>query len=367
LNAVSEAVLLVDDIEWFQQTIVQWYEWAGRKNLPWQKKPNAYRVWLSEIMLQQTQVSTVIPYFERFTTQFPDLASLAAANVDDVLALWSGLGYYARARNLHKTAQMIARDYQGEFPRDFETLISLPGIGRSTAGAILSLAMKQTAPILDGNVKRVLMRFYALEGWSGTSVVEKKLWTLSTALTPDKNCRQYNQAMMDIGATLCTRSQAKCTQCPLQSRCLAFAQQRVNELPQPKPRKSLPLRCCQLLVISNQNNEFFMEKRPTKGLWGGLWSLPQIPSDAVAEEICLQQWHFLVRHVETLPVFRHSFSHFHLDIRPVILVLTRNETTIAENNQYRWVKLAQLTQLGLAAPVSKILLQQLNTEQASTV
>lgn len=364
---MSKAVLSADDVEWFQQTIVQWYERAGRKNLPWQKKTSAYRVWLSEIMLQQTQVSTVIPYFERFTRQFPDLVCLAAAHVDDALALWSGLGYYARARNLHKTAQIIVREYQGEFPRDIEALMSLPGIGRSTAGAILSLAMKQAAPILDGNVKRVLMRFYALEGWSGTSDVEKKLWALSTALTPDKSCRQYNQAMMDIGATLCTRHQAKCTQCPLQSRCLAFAQQRVNELPQPKPKKSLPLRACQLLVIRNQDNEFFMEKRPTKGLWGGLWSFPQIPLDAAAEEICLQRWHFLVRHVETLPVFRHSFSHFHLDVHPVILALSRNDLMIAENSQYRWVKLAQLTQLGLAAPVSKILLQQLNAEQASTL
>lgn len=346
---------LPEQAPWFQQCVLQWYEAAGRKHLPWQQQPTPYRVWLSEIMLQQTQVATVIPYFERFTRIFPDLPALAAAPVDEVLALWSGLGYYARARNLHKTAQRIAQDFDGVFPADIDVLMRLPGIGRSTAGAIMSLAMQQAAPILDGNVKRVLSRFFALEGAAGSVALDKKLWALSTQLTPVQNCRPYNQAMMDIGATLCTRARARCDDCPLKPRCLALAQQRVYALPQPRKRKCLPVRCCQMLVIWNERNEVFMEKRPNEGVWGGLWSLPQLSSELLAEECCIERWQFKAERVADGAVFRHTFSHFHLDIQPVFLRIKETPLVIAENNPGRWVTLAELNYLGLATPVTKIL------------
>lgn len=340
---------------WFQQHVLQWYEGQGRKDLPWQQQPTPYRVWLSEIMLQQTQVATVIPYFERFIQVFPDLPALAAAELDEVLALWSGLGYYARARNLHKAARQIVEEFQGVFPSEVDVLMRLPGIGRSTAGAIVSLALQQSAPILDGNVKRVLTRFFALEGVAGSAALDKKLWTLSSHLTPLQNCRSYNQAMMDMGATLCTRAQANCAVCPLQTRCLAFAQQRVNDLPQPKIRKTLPVRSCQMLVIRNHRNEVFMEKRPSQGVWGGLWCLPQLPLDVAAETACFQWWKNSVVRVGEAAVFRHTFSHFHLDIQPVFLRIKERPLVIAENNPGRWVTLAELNNLGLAAPVTKIL------------
>ena len=346
------------DSAWFQQSIVQWYEKHGRKNLPWQKQRNPYRVWLSEIMLQQTQVKTVIPYYERFTERFPDVQALANAHEDEVLSLWSGLGYYARARNLHKAAQMVTNGFQGEFPRDEQSLVSLPGIGRSTANAIRSLAMKQSAAILDGNVKRVLIRSHAIEGWSGTREVEKQLWELSERHTPQSQFRQYNQAMMDIGASLCSRSKTDCELCPLNSRCLAYAEDRVKELPHRKPKKALPTRHCQMLIIRNSKNEIFMEKRPPSGLWGGLWSLPQIDVEDKPQQSCQQKWQFETKHSETLTAFRHTFSHFHLTIQPIILTLTAKPTVIAENNQHRWVKLSQLDQLGLSSPVKKILIQQ---------
>lgn len=340
---------------WFQQHVLQWYEGQGRKDLPWQQQLTPYRVWLSEIMLQQTQVATVIPYFERFIQVFPDLLALAAAELDEVLALWSGLGYYARARNLHKAARQIVEEFQGVFPAEVDVLMRLPGIGRSTAGAIVSLALQQSAPILDGNVKRVLTRFFALEGVAGSAALDKKLWALSAQLTPLQNCRSYNQAMMDMGATLCTRAQANCAVCPLQTRCLAFAQQRVNDLPQPKIRKTLPVRSCQMLVIRNHRNEVFMEKRPSQGVWGGLWCLPQLPLDVAAETACFQWRQNSVVRVGEAAVFRHTFSHFHLDIQPVFLQIKEMPLVIAENNSGRWVTLRELNNLGLAAPVTKIL------------
>ena len=311
-------------------------------------------------MLQQTQVKTVIPYYERFTARFPDIQALAKAHEDEVLSLWSGLGYYARARNLHKTAQIITDALHGNFPRDEQGLIQLPGIGRSTANAIRSLSMKQSAAILDGNVKRVLIRSHAIEGWSGTREVEKQLWNLSERYTPKIHFRQYNQAMMDIGASLCSRSKTDCQHCPLNSRCIAFAENRVKELPHRKPKKTLPTQHCQMLIIRNKNNEVFLEKRPASGLWGGLWSLPQIEIEDNPQQSCQQKWQFKTEQSETLTSFRHTFSHFHLTIRPVILNLKAAPAMVAENNQHKWVKLSQLSQLGLSSPVKKILTLQHN-------
>ena len=346
------------DPSWFQQSVVQWYEKHGRKHLPWQKDRSPYRVWLSEIMLQQTQVKTVIPYFERFTQQFPDIQSLAKAPIDDVLSLWSGLGYYARARNIHKTAQIITQNHKGEFPRDTEGLVALPGIGRSTAGAIQSLAMRKSTPILDGNVKRVLIRSHEIEGWSGKREIENQLWSLSERCTPKTKCRQYNQAMMDIGATLCSRSKPQCEQCPLNSRCRALAKGRVDELPHRKPKTTLPTRHCQMLVISNTKKEVFLEKRPNSGLWGGLWSLPQIQLEECPEASCLENWQLNVSETTKLPPFRHTFSHFHLTIQPVTLQVKGKHRVNKQTLPHRWVKLSQLDELGLSSPVKKILIQQ---------
>lgn len=341
----------------FQQAVLSWYKKSGRKDLPWQKNRSPYRVWLSEIMLQQTQVNTVIPYFERFTHRFPDMITLSKAPQDEVLALWSGLGYYARARNLHKTARQAVEHYKGELPQDHELLNALPGIGRSTAGAILSLSMNQSSPILDGNVKRVLSRTHCIEGWYGTRRVEQALWTLSSHYTPKRQFRQYNQAMMDIGATICTRSKPRCQHCPLQAQCQALTQARTAELPHPKPKKKLPEKQCQLLVIRNNENEVLLERRPDKGIWGGLWCLPQIPEDLAAETFCLQQMGLKTQQVAVSPQFRHTFSHFHLHINPVTLKLMEVPRNIAENNQQRWVRMSQLESLGLATPVAKILRQ----------
>ncbi len=252
----------------FQQNILTWFDQHGRKDLPWQKDISPYRVWLSEIMLQQTQVTTVIPYFNAFIEKFPDINTLANAPLDEVLHLWSGLGYYARARNLHKTAQLIAE--LGYFPDSLEALNKLPGIGLSTAGAILSIAFNKSHPILDGNVKRVLTRFKAVSGWSGDSGVNKQLWAISAQLTPKQRVADYTQAIMDLGATLCTRNKPKCDACPIKSFCIAKLTDTVALFPAPKPTKFIPTKKLTLLLLRNIDHSILLEKRPPTGIWGGL-------------------------------------------------------------------------------------------------
>src|SRR5690606_34704110 len=253
----------------FQRAVLGWYDQHGRKDLPWQQQITPYRVWVSEIMLQQTQVSTVIPYFERFMHRFPDVQALARAPVDDVLHHWTGLGYYARARNLHKAAQKVAQEFAGEFPADIDALTSLPGVGRSTAGAIASLAMNLRAPILDGNVKRVLARFYAIDGYPGERAVEQQLWHHAENLTPHTRLREYTQVMMDLGATLCTRSKPRCDDCPLQKSCRAFADNSMHLYPGRKAKKALPTRRTWMLLLEDAEGRVLLEQRPPAGLWGG--------------------------------------------------------------------------------------------------
>ncbi|ANO33746.1 A/G-specific adenine glycosylase [Vibrio breoganii] len=339
----------------FANQILTWYQQYGRKHLPWQQDKTAYKVWLSEIMLQQTQVATVIPYFERFLEQFPDVNSLAKAHIDEVLHLWTGLGYYARARNLHKSAQIVADQYNGSFPLDIEELNALPGIGRSTAGAILSSVFNQPHPILDGNVKRVLARCNAIDGWPGKKVVENALWAVASEHTPDKRVDEYNQAMMDMGAMVCTRSKPKCSLCPVSEHCVAFKQQNQTDYPGKKPKKEKPTKQT-WFVILHHNDEVWLEQRPSSGIWGGLHCFPEQPNADIQHYLqTLGCSEGEINNAKTLIAFKHTFSHYHLDITPVLLNLEQVPSLVMEQNQGLWYNLSQPQKLGLAAPVKNLL------------
>jgi A/G-specific adenine glycosylase len=340
----------------FAERLLAWFDKHGRHNLPWQRDATPYHVWLSEIMLQQTQVATVIPYYERFIASFPSVFALADAAVDDVLHHWSGLGYYARARNLHKAAQIVVADYRGEFPDDLELLQTLPGVGRSTAGAILSTALGGRAAILDGNVKRVLARFYAVEGWPGKSVVTRRLWELAELHTPQARVADYTQAIMDLGATLCTRAKPGCERCPLALDCQAQALGRQAEFPGKKPRKALPVRQTSFAII-HAGAELYLERRPGSGIWGGLWCFPEVPDAAAAQRLCSERLAGKVATSRLLSPLRHSFSHYHLEIQPVLLTLADTPTVIAEGRELRGWPASQLPAVGLAAPVKRLWLE----------
>lgn len=337
----------------FSALVLKWFDKHGRKHLPWQQDISAYRVWLSEIMLQQTQVATVIPYFERFIARFPSVETLAAAPIDEVLHLWTGLGYYARARNLHKCAQAVMNQYGGEFPSTVAALADLPGIGRSTAGAIASIAFQQRAAILDGNVKRVLARYHAVEGWPGQLPVANQLWEIAEKYTPKTRANHYTQAMMDLGATICTRTKPKCESCPLHPGCLAYAQGNPTAYPGKKPKKTLPEKSVQLLMLRNAAGDLLLQQRPAQGIWGGLWSFPELAIDADAQEF-VQDHYGSVIELEEWNSYRHTFSHYHLDITPVLIQLTKSPQVIGEAATH-WYNPHQPDALGLAAPVKKLL------------
>jgi len=336
----------------FQHHILAWFDQHGRKDLPWQKDLTPYRVWLSETMLQQTQVATVVPYFNTFIEKFPDIESLANAPADEVLHLWSGLGYYARARNLHKTAQLIAE--QGRFPNTLDELTALPGIGLSTAGAILSIAFNKSHPILDGNVKRVLARFRAVSGWPGNSAVNKELWAISAKLTPIDRVADYTQAMMDLGATVCTRSKPACEACPLNAECLARRENNVSAYPTPKPAKTLPVKQVTLLLLSDADRRILLEKRPPTGIWGGLWSLPEFDSITEAHEWCMAR-NIHIADQQILTARRHTFSHYHLDYTSLLIQADNPINFVMEANRTVWYKAEQVNKLGLAAPIKQLL------------
>ncbi len=340
----------------FQQRILAWFDQNGRKDLPWQQDINPYRVWISEIMLQQTQVATVIPYFNRFVARFPDVATLAAAEVDEVLRHWSGLGYYARARNLHRTARLIVES-GGEFPTTIESLLALPGIGRSTAGAILSIACRQSHPILDGNVKRVLTRFHGIHGWNGDSKINKQLWEISTRFTPLRYTAEYTQAMMDLGATVCTRSRPKCADCPLVSECFAFRQGAAEQLPSPKPRKNITIKQSLWLLLYNGENRLVLEKRPPVGIWGGLWSVPEFDDLDGLRQWCGERG-FRIGAIRLLPSRRHTFSHYHLDYTAVVATCENLNNNVMEGERLVWYKTGEIDSLGLPAPVKRLLQEQ---------
>ena len=342
----------------FSSQVLKWFDQHGRKHLPWQKNITPYRVWISEIMLQQTQVTTVIPYFEKFMTSFPSVANLANATDDDVLHHWSGLGYYSRARNLQKAAKMVMENHAGEFPQSVEQLEQLPGIGRSTAGAIASISMGIRAPILDGNVKRVLARYRAIEGWPGQSSVARQLWDIAEEYTPQQRGADYTQAMMDLGAMICTRSKPSCMLCPLSTSCIAHRLGEETRFPGSKPKKDKPERAVRMLMVINQNGEVLLEKRPPTGIWGGLWGFPEIQPDDDLSEKALQLTGFDLDEFEEWDSFRHTFSHYHLDITPVKTFANDSRPDsrqVQDGDRWHWFQPGAPTRLGLAAPVTKLL------------
>ncbi|KJJ64489.1 adenine glycosylase [Pseudomonas sp. 10B238] len=339
--------------EQFGAAVLDWYDRHGRKDLPWQQGITPYRVWVSEIMLQQTQVSTVLGYFDRFMDALPTVEALANADEDEVLHLWTGLGYYSRARNLHKTAKLIVGKHGGEFPRDVEQLSELPGIGRSTAGAIASLSMGLRAPILDGNVKRVLARYVAQQGYPGEPKVAKQLWEVAERLTPQNRVNHYTQAMMDLGATLCTRSKPSCLLCPLKAGCRAHLLGRETEFPVPKPRKALPQKRTLMPLLANPDGAILLYRRPSTGLWGGLWSLPEL-DDLAALDPLAQRHALQLQERRELPGLTHTFSHFQLAIEPWLIRVKSEAHAVAEPD-WLWYNLATPPRLGLAAPVKTLL------------
>lgn len=343
----------------FAERLLHWYDQHGRKHLPWQNPITPYRVWVSEIMLQQTQVDTVIPYFQRFTTRFDSVEALAAAPVDEVLHLWTGLGYYARARNLHRCAQLIVGEYEGEFPADVELLAALPGIGRSTAAAITSIAYEQPTAILDGNVKRVLARHGAIAGWPGQNKVAERLWHIAEQHMPQTRCRDYTQAIMDLGATVCMRSRPRCALCPVAADCIALADDNMSAYPGKKPKKDKPTKHAYLLMVQAPDGSILLQQRPASGIWGGLWCLPELPTEQ-------EPTPYITTHFgpsdppEYWQPWRHTFSHYHLQIHPVLAKLHKHPQTVMESQSDIWYNVNNPAAVGLAAPV-KTLLEQLSS------
>ncbi len=357
----KDAELSGPDPQTVAPALLAWWHVYGRTDLPWQQNISAYRVWISEIMLQQTQVMTVARYFSRFMAEFPDVWALAEAPLDRVLHLWSGLGYYARARNLHRTAQQVCAEHGGEFPTDVAALVALPGIGRSTAGAIVSIACGGRAPILDGNVKRVLARLYNVRGWPGTAAVGRELWEYAEQCTPQTDVPAYTQAIMDLGATLCRRSSPDCERCPFTQSCAARAAGTVSEVPGKKPRRQRPRRSITALVISRPDGAVLLEQRPPEGIWGGLYGFPEVAKNATASSEqadagwCRRQLGIEPARRCEQPVVSHTFTHFDLDIHPLRLELAEEPRAVMEPGRWLWYKLSEPAQVGLAAPVSRLL------------
>jgi A/G-specific adenine glycosylase len=337
----------------FSTRIIEWQKLHGRHNLPWQGA-DAYRVWLSEIMLQQTQVVTVIPYYQRFVESFPIIAMLAAATADEVLSHWSGLGYYARGRNLHKSAKIIVDKYRGVFPRQFEQILELPGIGRSTAAAICALAYHERRSILDGNVKRVLTRYLGISGVTSNKTVENRLWQQADALLPHNDVATYIQAQMDIGATICTRSKPKCGACPVQSDCVALRTNSVAELPTPKVRKAVPEKNTTFLLLTH-GNDILLEKREAQGIWGGMWCPPQIEDGLGVTDDYVQRNGIVIRERIEMDEFTHTFTHFKLHITPVLLRLIVKPVRVQQSGS-EWIDVDAALKSAIPAPVRKLLL-----------
>jgi len=341
----------------FQKLILNWFDKHGRKHFPWQHNKTPYRVWISEIMLQQTQVNTVIPYYQTFMQHFPDLKSLANAPLDQVLHLWAGLGYYTRARNLHRAAKMVMEQFNGQFPDNLAAIQTLPGIGPSTAGAIFSIALNQPAAILDGNVKRVLARFQGIAQSIKDKNTVDELWKWAKHYIPSKRCADYTQAMMDIGATVCTRSNPQCNLCPLNKHCIAYHQNMTHLIPVKQATKTLPVRTATFLILQHKG-QVLLHKRPPMGIWGGLWSFPEIAGEPVNENIrtyCKQQLKLDVHPFNLLPSFRHTFSHYHLDIHPAIIPVKRLPIRIMEDELQIWYNPDEPKSLGLPKPIQVIM------------
>ena len=335
----------------FASHLIRWQRQHGRHDLPWQGT-DAYRVWLSEIMLQQTQVATVTPYYQRFVASFPTIAALAAASEEQVLTHWSGLGYYARGRNLHRAARIIVEKYHSEFPRQYEQILELPGVGRSTAAAICALAYHERRAILDGNVKRVMARYCGISGSPSEKTVEAQLWQQAEALLPQRDVARYIQAQMDLGATLCTRSKPKCGECPVHSDCVAFQSGRVSELPTPRPRKVVPERHTTFLLLLH-GNDILLEKRPGSGIWGGLWCPPQFDDEEAAKDWFVRNG-MTASQGERLETFTHTFTHFKLHITPLKIQLARKPVRAAQPGSV-WLDVEETLRAAIPTPVRKVL------------
>ena len=344
----------------FATRLIEWQRAHGRHDLPWQGTRDPYRIWLSEVMLQQTQVATVIPYYLRFVARFPDVGSLAAADVDEVMRLWSGLGYYSRARNLHRCAREVADAHGGAFPGSAAELARLPGIGRSTAAAIAAFAFGERAAILDGNVRRVLCRYFGVAGWPGERAVEAELWRIAERELPPSDVGTYTQAQMDLGATVCTRAKPRCAECPLREGCNALATGRTATLPAPRPRAPRPLRETALMVL-RRGAEVLLEKRPPAGIWGGLWSLPELDPGlaAGAADEALRRYGARVRAAEPLAVLTHEFTHFTLRAQPLLLEVESLRGGAAEAGTV-WLPLDEAPDAALPAPVRRLLASLVN-------
>ncbi len=340
----------------FAQQVIHWQTRSGRHDLPWQNTRDPYRIWVSEIMLQQTQVSAVIGYYEKFMQRFPDIATLAAASTDDVMQYWAGLGYYARARNLHRAAQIVEADFAGEFPRQYDEVWALPGIGRSTAAAICAFAYGEPRAILDGNVKRVFARHFGVDGDVRSKAIEDAMWEIADREVPKKDIESYTQGLMDLGATLCTRSSPSCLLCPLRTTCVAFNDGRVAELPGRSPKKETPHRQTRMLVMLSAS-EVLIERRPPTGIWGGLWSLPEVALEDDAMAIAKSKYKISMtkgRRPRPLPEVEHGFTHYSLTIYPVELAVAKRQTALEEPGRL-WLNLADAEGAALPAPVKKIL------------
>ncbi len=337
----------------FAKKIIAWQTREGRHGLPWQDTKDPYRIWLSEIMLQQTQVATVIPYYQRFLKRFPDVATLANAPADDLMQLWAGLGYYARARNLHAAAKQIVELHRGVFPRDFEAIHSLPGIGRSTAAAISAFAFGERCAILDGNVKRVFSRHFGIEGDVKSKPVEDVLWAMAEKQLPKSEIERYTQGVMDLGATICTRAQPTCLLCPAQKTCVAFNEGRIEELPGKGRKRETPHRQTRMLVIL-QHGELLLEKRPPTGIWGGLWCLPELSLEQDMFEVLHKRYGLKGRTLRTLDREEHGFTHYSLSIFPVEIAVTGLEARAMEPG-LMWVNIDEAVGAAIPAPVKRIL------------
>jgi A/G-specific adenine glycosylase len=338
----------------FARRVLAWYDRHGRKALPWKKGRDSYRIWVSEIMLQQTQVATVMPYFARFMSRFPDIHALARAPLDAVLEHWAGLGYYARARNLHACARRVVADLSGKFPRDIESVAALPGIGRSTAAAILAFAHGKRHAILDGNVKRVLARFHAIDMPIGTRAAEMKFWKIADRHTPARRVAAYTQAIMDLGATVCRRTKPDCDACPVSADCRAFQSGRATAFPKRAPARKREVRESVMVLLHDAQGRVLLEKRPPAGIWGGLWSLPEVPHGHDMRAVCRARFGYDITPENPWPAVNHDFTHFRLVITPQPAVLHRVSARALEDNGVLWYK-PGTKRIGLPAPVQLLL------------
>jgi A/G-specific adenine glycosylase len=337
----------------FATRVITWQKRHGRHDLPWQNTRDPYRIWLSEIMLQQTQVATVIPYYARFLEKFPTLRGLAKASEDEVLALWSGLGYYSRGRNLLRAAQIVGEKFSGEFPKVFENILALPGVGQSTAAAISAFVFSERRAILDGNVKRVFARHFGIAGFPGEKKVEGKLWDVANEALPKNNIEAYTQGLMDLGATVCVRTRPLCLACPVEDSCIAKRDGRIHELPAPRPKKMIPEKSTTMLIIAHEG-EVLLEKRPPTGVWAGMWCFPEVQNGGSAREACRERYGLDTNVPKPWDVLEHGFTHFKLSITPQPIEVKKKMSHAAEPG-VMWLSIGDALTAAIPKPVRTLL------------